>query len=162
MSNRKSNPKTNLKSKADTQRKRTIAISLRDRSAFLPGPPTSSRPRSDRHQLIALSLASLVAGVLMVVNCDCVTHSSPDLQRGESRHGWPWIYLTRQVIDLPVIFFQREVYHWPYPVLENEAREFSMLNLGLDLAVILLVTVASYVLISTVVYRYDRWRFRHA
>ncbi len=161
MSNRKSNPKTNLKSKADGPRKRTIALSLRDRSALLTGPPAISRPRSDRHQLVALTLASLVAGVLMLFNCDCVTNSSSDLPRGESRHGWPWIYLTRQVIDLPVIFFQRDVYNWPYPVLENEAREFSMVSLGLDLVVILLMTVSSYALISTIVYRYDRWRFRN-
>lgn len=123
----------------------------------------SSSPRkvrSDRHQAIGLALASLVAGFLLIINLDRSIHQSSQLADGESRHGWPAVYLTRKFINVPAIYDPHEIYAWPYPPVYNESRELVRLNLLWNFLVGGGIVVGSYHLISRTIRRYDHWRYR--
>lgn len=115
--------------------------------------------RSDRAEMIGLAFASLIAGLLVIINCDRLTHVSPDLPEGESRHGWPAVYLTRNFIKIPVFYYPSEIYAWPYPPAYNETRQFVWPNLVLNLAVCAAIVIASYFFIARLVRFYDRWRY---
>ena len=117
------------------------------------------RPRTDRHQPVALTMASLIAGLLMVVNCDRVTHAGSTAAPGSSQHGWPWVYLKRELAETPVIFIGGRTYSWPLPPVEGEIREVSYQNLAFDLLLIAAITIAVYFAVKAVVYRYDHWKY---
>lgn len=139
--------------------KRKTRIAERDRQRLLESQPVAAqRPRSDRHQLIALAMSSLICGLMLIVNLDRVTHAGADLTIGESRHGWPWVYLTRTLAEIPEIYLPRRLYNWPYPAVATEVRQWNGYHLASDLFVVSIVTVASYYLISGLIWRYDRWR----
>jgi hypothetical protein len=127
-------------------------------SAYLPTSPR--KVRSDRHQSIGLALASLLAGFLLIINVDRSVHQSPKLADGESRHGWPAVYLTRNFLKVPAIYYPHEIYAWPYPPVYNESREFVWPNLLWNFLVAGILTVGSYYLISGAVRLYDDWRYR--
>jgi hypothetical protein len=121
---------------------------------------TPTRPREDRHNLVALALASLVAGLIAVVNSDRVTHAGSDLAIGESRHGFPWVYLKRTLAEEPDFYLPRRIFNWPWPPVKNEVRDFSWQNFGLDLLVLIAMTVVSFLLIRALVLRYDQWKYK--
>lgn len=115
--------------------------------------------RSDRAELIALAFASLIAGFLVIVNLDRLTHVSSELAEGESRHGWPWVYLTRNFIKIPSIYYPSEIYAWPYPPAHNESRHFVWQHLIFNFAVCGAIVIASYFFICRLVRFYDRCRY---
>jgi len=114
----------------------------------------------DRHKMVALVFASLVAGLLLVVNADRVTHVDAKLAVGASRHGWPWVYLERELKEEPLIYIAGETYSWPFPAVKKENRIFQADKLILDLLVLALLTAATYWIVSAVGYRYERWQQR--
>lgn len=115
--------------------------------------------RSDRAELIALAFASLIAGFLVIINLDRLTHVSVDLPEGESRHGWPSVYLTRNFINVPAIYYPSEIYAWPFPPAYNEARRFVWQNLLINIAVCGAIVGASYFFLCRIVRIYDRCRY---
>ena len=121
---------------------------------------TSKQPRPDRHKLVALALASLVAGLLLVINGDRVTNVNKVTKPGESQHGFPFVYLTRQLEKEPVIFIHGRTYSWPLPPVKGEIREWSFQYLALDLLIVAVVVTVTYWLVSWIVFRYDRWKYR--
>ena len=142
--------------KADKKARRERARLAQERAA------QPLHQRDDRHKLIALTLASLVAGLLAIVNLDRATHSS-SLSKEEriastSRHGWPLVYLERDVKEKPQFFFSKRIYSWPVPAVEGEQREWNMGNLAGNLGIGVAITVAAYALISFVGRKYDRWK----
>ncbi len=104
-------------------------------------------------------MASLVAGLLLVVNFDRVTHAGKATELGESRHGFPFVYLKRQLENVPAIFIQGRTYSWPFPPIKGEIREWSYQHLALDVLFVLAAVLATYWLIRTIVFRYDRWKY---
>ena len=118
-----------------------------------------NRPRPDRDKLVGLTIASLVAGLLLVINADRVAHANRVTARGASQHGWPWVFLKRELAEVPDLFISGRTYSWPYPPVAGEVRELSYQNLGLDLLVVGVITIAVYVGVKTIVSRYDRWRY---
>jgi hypothetical protein len=118
--------------------------------------------RDDRHVLVAMTLASLVAGLLAIVNLDRTTHAD-SLTKEErvlstSRHGWPLVYLERDLEEKPQFFHSKRLYPWPVPAVEGEQRRWNFGNLVGDLALGFAITVGSYALISFLVRRYDQWK----
>ena len=118
--------------------------------------------REDRNVLVAMTLASLVAGLLAIVNLDRATHAS-SLSKEQrlastSLHGWPLVYLERDVAEKPTFYFSKRLYSWPIPAVDGEQRRWKVGNLIGDIGLALSITVAAYALISFVVKRYDRWK----
>ena len=118
--------------------------------------------RDDRHKLIALTLASLVAGLLAIINLDRATHSD-SLTKEErmvstSRHGWPLVYLERDVADKPEFFFSKRLYSWPIPAIEGEQRRWNLGNFAGNVGIAVAITAASFALISFFVFKYDCWK----
>jgi hypothetical protein len=112
----------------------------------------------DRHKLVALVFASLVAGLMFVVNADRVTHVSSELAMGASRHGWPWVYLERELKEEPLIYIQGETYSWPYPAANKENRVFYANRMIYDLLVLGAITVVTYWVVGSIGYRFNRWQ----
>jgi hypothetical protein len=124
--------------------------------------PLFAPPPKDRHKLVALVMASLVAGLLGVINLDRVTHASNEnISSGGSHHGWPLVYLKRELKVQPMIFISGRTHSWPLPAIEGETRDFSMANLGADVLICLLAVLIVYFIISTVVWRYDKWKYKY-
>lgn len=128
---------------------------------------TASQPlhqRDDRHVLIAMTLASLVAGLLAIVNLDRATHAG-SLTHDErllstSRHGWPLVYLERGLQEKPKLFFSRRLYSWPFPAVTGEQRRWNLANLVGNLGICIAITLGSFWLISFAVRKYDAWKKR--
>lgn len=119
-----------------------------------------NRPRQDRHKLVALVMASLVAGLLLVVNIDRVTNVDKVTKLGGSKHGFPFVYLDRELAKEPMIFIHGKTYSWPFPPAKDEIREWSFQNLALDLLILVVAVTVTYWLFSALIFRYDRWRFK--
>jgi len=109
-----------------------------------------------------MTLASLVAGLLTIVNLDRAAHagSLTKEQRllSTSQHGWPLVYLERGVKEKPQLFYSKRLYSWPIPAVKGEQRRWNFGNLVGDIALGLAITVAAYASISFIVRRYDRWK----
>ena len=118
------------------------------------------QPRQDRYKLVALVMASLVAGLLLMINFDRVTHASRELELGESRHGFPLVYLTRQLEDAPAIFIRGRTYSWPWPPVKGEIRQWSYENLALDFLFGSAAVLIVYFVLRAIVFRYDKWKYR--
>jgi hypothetical protein len=119
-----------------------------------------SRARhKDRDRLIAMVLASLAAGFLGVVNADRVTHVNAQSTPGNSKHGWPLVYLFRELEEPPMFVIESEVYSWPWPAVDGEIREFNAMNLVGNLLLIACIAVGTYWGIKTIVGHYDQWRY---
>ena len=117
--------------------------------------------RDDRHTLIAMTLASLVAGLLMIVNLDRSTHAT-SLSKEErlvqtSRHGWPLVYLERDLMQKPQFFFRKRLYSWPWPAVKGEQRRWNWGNLAGDAGIAVAIVTAAFAMISFVVRKYDQW-----
>ena len=115
-------------------------------------------PPEDRHQLIALTLASLVAGLLLLVNCDRQTNVRAAAAQGGdvSLHGWPLVYLQRRYESLPAYLIAANENDWPLPAVPGEIREFNYPNLLLDVLISAAIVLACYFVIRWLVYWYDR------
>lgn len=154
MANQKSN-----KSQKREQRKRRNRERAADFEAGLLGKTTP--PRADRHVLVALTLASLVAGLLFVINCDRMTNAqaaNAAKEGGVSLHGWPLIYLERKYESLAAYLVATHDNDWPFQAVPGEIRIMNYRNLVLDIVIGLAIVVASYFVIRWVVFRYDRWK----
>ena len=124
--------------------------------------PFFAPPPKDRHKLVALVLASLIAGLLGIINLDRVTHANTEgIGSGGSRHGWPLIYLKRELEVQPMIFIGGRTHSWPLPPIDGETRELSIANLALDTVICLLAVLIVYFIISTAVWRYDKWKYKY-
>ena len=150
--------KRNQKRKADQKARRERA--RREREALASQPPLHQR--DDRHVLIAMTLASLVAGLLAIVNLDRATHAG-SLGKEErllstSRHGWPLVYLERNLKEKPQFYFGKRLYSWPVPAVEGEQRRWNFANLIENMAIGLAITLGAYLLISFSVKKYDQWK----
>jgi hypothetical protein len=119
-----------------------------------------NQPRSDRHKFVALVMASLVAGLLLVVNFDRVTNVDNVTQLGASHHGLPFVYLKRQLANEPMIFIHGRTYSWPFPPVKGEIREWSYQNLAVDALILIAAVLVTYWLFSAIIFRYDRWRYK--
>lgn len=119
-----------------------------------------NQPRQDRHKLVALVMASLVAGLLLVVNFDRVTNVDKVTEIGASKHGFPFVYLERQLANEPMIYIHGKTYSWPFPAVKGEIREWSNQNLALDLLILVVAVLATYWLFSAIIFRYDRWKYK--
>ena len=104
-------------------------------------------------------MASLVAGLLIVINCDRVTHVDRVAELGGSWHGFPLVYLKRQLEEVPMIFIHGRTYSWPYPPVSGEVRDLNLQNLALDILIGIFAVVATYWLFSAIVFRYDNWKY---
>lgn len=146
--------------KADKKARRKRARGHHERAA-----QTASQPlhqRDDRNVLIAMTLASLVAGLLMIVNLDRSTHAG-SLSKKErlvstSRHGWPLVYLERDLKEKPQFFFGKRLYSWPWPAVEGEQRRWNGGNLAGNVGIGVAIVAAAFALIRYAVKIYDRWK----
>lgn len=118
------------------------------------------RPHERPHVMIAMTLASLVTGLLFVINCDRTIHSASAAQKGHgaSLHGWPLIYLERQFDSLPDFLANRQPYDWPLPAVAGEVRTMNYQNLTIDVICGVLIVLLSFLVIRHVVFRYERWK----
>ena len=118
------------------------------------------RLEENRHVLIALVMASLVAGLLFLINLDRVTHASASRQKevGTSFHGWPRVYLERRFESLPAFLRHTRIYDWPYPAVEGEIRHMNYTNLAIDILCGLAVVLLSFLGVRAAVYRYETWK----
>ena len=152
--------KRNQKRKADQKARRERA--RREREAVASHPPLHQR--DDRHLLIAMTLASLVAGLLAIVNLDRATHAGSLVKEerlvSTSRHGWPLVYLERNLKEKPQFYFSKRLYSWPVPAVEGEQRRWNVANLIGNMAICLAITLGAYLLISFSVKKYDQWKTR--
>jgi hypothetical protein len=118
--------------------------------------------REDRHHLVALVMASLVAGLMLIANLDRATHVSsltqPQRIVSTSLHGWPLVYLKRELAEPPVVYYPKRLYAWPWPAVEGELRTWKAGNAFGDVGLGLAAVVGAYCLISASVKRYDRWK----
>ena len=150
--------KRNQKRKADQKARREKA--RREREAVASQPPLHQR--DDRHVLIAMTLASLVAGLLAIVNLDRATHAGSLVKEerlvSTSRHGWPLVYLERSLKEKPQFYFGKRLYSWPVPAVEGEQRRWNFANLIGNMAIGLAITLGAYLLISFSVKKYDQWK----
>ncbi len=108
---------------------------------------------------MALTLASLVAGLMMVINLDRVTHVAAEMGPGGSRHGWPWIYLKRELAEPPALLIEGRTFSWPWPAVKGEIREWDYPNLLGDMLICLLISVVTYWIVKALVARYDNWQY---
>ena len=140
--------KRKQKRKADQKARRERA--RREREAVASQPPLHQR--DDRHVLIAMTLASLVAGLLAIVNLDRATHAGSLVKEerlvSTSRHGWPLVYLERNLKEKPQFYFGKRLYSWPVPAVEGEQRRWNFANLIGNMAIGLAITLGAYLLIS--------------
>ena len=150
--------KRKQKRKADQKARRERA--RREREALASQPPLHQR--DDRHVLIAMTLASLVAGLLAIVNLDRATHAGSLVKEerlvSTSRHGWPLVYLERNLKEKPQFYFGKRLYSWPVPAVEGEQRRWNFANLIGNMAIGLAITLGAYLLISFSVKKYDQWK----
>lgn len=118
------------------------------------------KPREDRHILVALTMASLVAGLLFVINFDRSTNAAAARQMGmgTSLHGWPFIYLTREFETLPAYLIATRSEEWPIPTVAGETRTMNYQKLLLDVLCCGVIVVLSYFVVKKVVFRYDQWK----
>jgi len=120
--------------------------------------------RDDRHVLIAMTLASLVAGLLAIVNLDRATHASSITKEerlvSTSRHGWPLVYLERDIEKAPQLFFSKQLYSWPLPAVNGEQRRWNFGNLVGNMGISVAIVLSCFALISFVVRKYDAWKMR--
>ena len=118
--------------------------------------------RDDRHVLIAMTLASLVAGLLAIVNLDRAANAGSLTKEQRllytSHRGWPLVYLERDVKEKPQFFHSKRLYSWPLPAVEGEQRRWNFGNLAGDIGLGFAMTLASYALISFLVRKYDQWK----
>ena len=154
--------KRNQKRKADKKARRERAKEQQDRVA-----QTASQPlhqRDDRNVLIAMTLASLVAGLLAIMNLDRATHAGSLTQEerllSTSRHGWPLVYLERDLAKKPKLFFSKRLYSWPLPAVAGEQRRWNLPNLIGNMGICIAITLGSFLLISFAVKKYDAWKRR--
>lgn len=110
--------------------------------------------------MIALTLASLIAGLLMVINCDRSTNVAAAAKQGAgvSLHGWPMIYLERQFESLPDFLIRSRNYDWPIPAIAGEIRNMNYRNLVIDLICSFAIIFTSYFGVRTFVLRYENWK----
>ncbi len=120
----------------------------------------SNPPREDRHRPVALTLACLVAGLLLLINLDRMTNARAAAAEGGgvSLHGWPLIYLERRYESLPAYLIATNDQDWPFPAAAGEIREMNYQNLCLDFLIGTTIVLLSYFMIQWIVYRYDRWK----
>ncbi len=118
------------------------------------------KPRDDRHVLVAMTMASLVAGLLFVINFDRTTHAAAALKlgKGTSLHGWPFIYLHREFESLPAYLIATRINEWPIPVAPGETRTINYLNLSLDVLFCGVLVLLCFYLVRSTVFRYDQWK----
>lgn len=118
------------------------------------------KPREDRHILVAMTMASLVAGLLFVINLDRTTHAAAavEMGKGTSLHGWPFVYLHREFESLPVYLIATRISEWPIPFVEGETRTMNYQNLSLDVLCCGLMVAITYFVVRKIVFRYDQWK----
>jgi hypothetical protein len=154
--------KTASKSKStgkyDVRRKEARRARAAEFEAGLLG--KARKPRDDRHVLVALTIASLVAGLLFVINFDRTTHSAAALEmgKGTSLHGWPFIYLHREFESLPAYLIATRISEWPIPAVDGETRTMNYQNLALDILCCGVIVILSYFVVRYIVFRYDQWK----
>ena len=153
MANRNRKTRRSKSSRTSSRRQRASAL-----EAGLLG--KTRKPREDRHILVALTMASLIAGLLFVINFDRSTHSATaqEMGKGTSLHGWPFIYLHREFESLPAYLIATRISEWPIPAVKGETRNMNYVNLGLDILIGSIVVVLSYFVFRTIVFRYDQWK----
>ena len=95
---------------------------------------------------------------MLVVNFDRVTNVAKVEKLGASQHGFPFVYLERQLANEPMIFIHGKTYSWPFPPVVGEIREWSYQNLALDALILLAAVLVTYWLFSAIIFRYDSWR----
>ena len=154
----KSKTKSNLNSKVKESRKKKTQEKIAQFEAGLLGKTTPQT--ENRHVKIALVMASLIAGLLLVINLDRTTNAAAANKDsgGTSFHGWPAVYLERRYETLPAYLMARKINPWPYPVIESEMREMNYANLWIDIAVGVAIVIGSYFVFRFLVLRYDRWK----
>lgn len=114
-----------------------------------------------RHFQIAMVLASLTAGLLVMFNCDRSMNrtSAKELGYNASQHGWPLIYLERVFEEkLPNHVRHTRSYDWPYPAVKGEARSWIVGNLLFDIVACMLIVTIIYWFVRAVVLRFDAER----
>lgn len=134
---------------------------MRDKVAALESGLLKPRqPRSDRHVLVALTMSSLIAGLLLVINCDRATNAAAatELGGGASLHGWPFHYLQREFRSFPEYLMAKKINNWPLPVDPAEFRTMNYQNLLMNIVCCGGIVLVSYFLIRRIVWRYDQWK----
>ena len=100
----------------------------------------------ERAHRLALAMSFLFAGILTLLSTDRTLHKSSSEKIGPqaSQHGWPMVYLKREVTE-PLELLRKDIkYDWPYPAVEGESRTFSWLALLVDVIVGLAIVIAIY------------------
>lgn len=122
--------------------------------------PGASVPRQKTSVMIAMTLSSLVAGLLVVINCDRTIHLGQAAKQGlgTSLHGWPVVYLERKIDSLELYLARLRPYDWPLPSVKGEVRTMNYQNLMIDVVCGLAIVAVCFVLIYQVVSRYERWK----
>ena len=153
----KSKSKSSSKKKSAARQSRTRERVAKLEDSLL-GKTTTLK--ENRHVKIALAMASLTAGLLLVINFDRSTNAAAATRDGggTSFHGWPAVYLERRHESLSAYLMAHKINPWPYPVQESEVRQLNYTNLWIDIAVGCLIVAASYVLFRFAVLRYDNWK----
>ena len=150
-------PSVNRQSKSMTKGRTKSRVATSSKTGLIE--PTSQRLKP-KYQQIAVALASLVAGIMFLVNFDCITNASAarEIGAGASLHGWPFIYLERKFESLPAFLAHTRASSWPIPVNQEETRSFNFLNLGLDFLSAVVVVCVTFYLVRAVVFKYEQWK----
>jgi len=75
----------------------------------------------ERAHRLALAMSFLFAGILTLLSTDRTLHKSSSEKIGPqvSQHGWPMVYLKREVTE-PLELLRKDIkYDWPYPAVEG-------------------------------------------
>ena len=152
------------KKKREAERKGRRERARRERELAAQAASQPLHQRDDRHVLIAMTLASLVAGLLAIVNLDRATHAgsltNEERLLSTSHHGWPLVYLERDLEEKPKLFFSKRLYSWPIPAVTGEQRRWNVANLIGNIGICIAITLGSFWLISFAVRKYDAWKKR--
>lgn len=119
-----------------------------------------SSPRKDRHVPVAMILASLVAGIMFVINCDRITNvqAAREIGYGVSLHGWPFVYLKRSYETPVARLISTHSQDWPFQPVPGEIREFNYPHMLYNILIAAGITLVSYFFVRWAVFRYDRWK----
>ncbi|MFK7768232.1 MAG: hypothetical protein AB8B55_13490 [Mariniblastus sp.] len=117
-------------------------------------------PPENRHAKVSLAMASLIAGLVLLVNFDSSTNAAAATRDGggTSFHGWPAVYLERRYESLPAYLMAGKINPWPIPVQEGEVRTMNFTNLWIDMGVGIAIVIISFFGIRWLVLRYDNWK----
>ena len=69
-----------------------------------------------------------------------------------SRHGWPFTYLDREMIETDTNVAHVIPYPWPWPAIDTESRTFRVSSLLGDVLVAFLALCATYTLVNRLIW----------